>query len=112
MKAQKRLAVLLFALMLGVSLVFAQSVHHRRKTENQWRVGTYAGAALGAIGLATHKDTLTAIGAATAGYSGYRWSKDIKSRHRLERLRRERRFQRERAHRRWLLRHRRHPLHH
>lgn len=52
---------------------------HRQETKNQWRNAAYASGALGLLGLLTHKDTITAIGAAGAGYSLYRYEHDRKS---------------------------------
>jgi len=52
---------------------------HRQQTKNTWRNIGYGSAALGVYGLITHNSTLTAAGAAGAGYSAYRYEQDRKS---------------------------------
>ena len=82
-------AGLMAATVLGPTLSPAQSVNHRRKTENTWRGATYGSAALGALGLLTHNGTMTAIGAAGTLYSGSRWQHDMRSREHLQHQRAE-----------------------
>ncbi len=80
-------AGLLCAMVAAPAVSPAQSIHHRRQTENTWRGLTYGSGAVGLMGLLGHNGTLTTLGAAGTLYSGYRWQEDMKSRHRMERAR-------------------------
>lgn len=50
--------------------------HHRQEVRNDWRNLEIGSAALGVLGLIGHNDTLAAVGAAGALYSGYRLDAD------------------------------------
>ncbi len=56
----------------------AAAQSHRQKQKNDWRNLGYLGAAVGIYGLATHQDTLTAIGAIGAIYAGSRYEEERK----------------------------------
>jgi hypothetical protein len=60
---------------------------HRQKTKNDWRNIGIGSAALGAIGLATHNNTLLIGGAAGAIYSSQRYEHDRRSQSKIDRAR-------------------------
>ncbi|HLK15166.1 MAG TPA: hypothetical protein VKT78_10200 [Fimbriimonadaceae bacterium] len=56
---------------------------HRQDTKNNWRNLTIGSAVVGLLGLAGHNDTVAALGAAGALYSGYRYDQDRQSQDRI-----------------------------
>lgn len=59
------------ALLIVPSMSFAAD-RHDRDQRNQWNNLAIGAGALGILGLATHNDTLAAVGLVGAGYSAYR----------------------------------------
>ena len=66
---------------------WGQRYEHRQSTKNTWRNLGYGGAALGVLGLATHNNTLAALGLGGAAYSAYRYEQDRKSQSSMARRR-------------------------
>jgi hypothetical protein len=72
---QSIVAIALGAVLMVPSIAGAQS-YHRQNQKNQWKDLAIGAGALGILGALTHNDTLTAIGAAGALYSAYRYDAD------------------------------------
>lgn len=66
------------AVLLVPSIAGAQN-WHRSSQKNQWKDIAIGAGALGVLGALSHNDTLTAIGAAAALYSAYRYDADGRS---------------------------------
>lgn len=97
MRTHRFLAGILAAATLGASTIVPMAARaqshaddassHRQKTKNDWRNVGVASAALGAIGLVTHNNTLLIGGAAGAVYSASRYDHDRKSQSKIDRQR-------------------------
>jgi len=76
MKTSTRLSALALAASLAVSVMAPGIAMASQKSKNQWRNIGIGAAAVGAYGLLKGDKALTAIGAAGAGYSAYRYEQD------------------------------------
>lgn len=84
MNIKAQLAALMTAAVVTTAVIpaipaAAQSSEHRQKTKNTWRNAAIGGGALTALGLLTHNNTLTGVGAVGGLYSLSRYEHDRKS---------------------------------
>jgi len=64
--------------------------HHRQKTKNDWRNAAIGSGGAAVLGLLTHNNTVTALGAAGSLYSLSRYEHDRKSQSKIDRARADR----------------------